>query len=147
MWDPGQHHGNACHTWLGCMQELQSRHQHQSFHHFFLIQEHPIVSADSASSQPYPDSVRHLPDNTGVWSAVVLAGPEADAVEDAHSSFHETRTPHKAHRDLETQCVCDLVCVRFCSQGMTWSSRCSVGLDMSALECSVRVGSRRLSLR
>ena len=79
---------------------------------FLLIQEHPIVSADSESSQPYPDSVRHLPDSTGVWSAVVLAGPEADAVEDAHSSFHETRTPHKVHRDLETQCVCDLVCVR-----------------------------------
>ena len=27
---------------------------------FFLIQEHPIVSADSASSQPYPDSVPFL---------------------------------------------------------------------------------------
>ena len=33
--------------------------------------------------------MRHLPDNTGEWSAVVLAGPTADAVEEAHTSSHE----------------------------------------------------------
>ena len=52
----------------------------------FLIQEPLTDSADSASSQPCPDSMRHLPDNTGEWSAVVLAGPTADAVESAHTS-------------------------------------------------------------
>ena len=29
--------------------------------------------------------MRHLPDNTGEWSAVVLPGPTADAVDDAHT--------------------------------------------------------------
>ena len=52
---------------------------------FLLIQQHLSQSADSACSQPCPDSMRHLPDNTGEWSAVVLAGPTADAADDAHT--------------------------------------------------------------
>ena len=73
--------------------------------------------------------MRHLPDNTGVWSAFELAGMTADAVEDAETSSNEKRS----------------VCC--CSHGMTRSSGCSVCLDAPALERSVRVGSRRLSLR
>ena len=52
---------------------------------FFLIQQHLSLSADSACSQPCPDSMRHLPDNTGEWFAVVVPGPTADAVDDAHT--------------------------------------------------------------
>ena len=117
MRDLCQHHGNASHTWCRCMQELQSRHQHQRFHDLFLIQEHPTASADSASSQPCSDR-RHLPDNTGVWSAVVLAGPTADAREDSLTSSYKKR------------CVC------LCVEGMTWSSGSSVCLDMSSVGVS-----------
>ena len=46
---------------------------------FFKFKSIFLVSADSARSQPCPDSMRHLPDNTGERSAVVVAGPTADA--------------------------------------------------------------------
>ena len=77
---------NACLSLCRRMQQLQSRHQHQRFHHAFLIQEPLTGSADSACSQPCPDNMRHLPENTGEWCAVALAGPTADAVEGAHTS-------------------------------------------------------------
>ena len=74
----------------------------------FLIQEALTVSADSTSSKSCSDSMRHLPDNTGEWSAVVLAGPTADAVEDTHTSSYE-----------KTKCLCvqsrhDMVVGFFC---------------------------------
>ena len=82
---------------------------------FFEFKSIFLVSADSASSQTCPDSMRHLPDNTGVWSAFVLAGMTADAVEDAETSSYEKRS----------------VCC--CSHGMTRSSLgCSVCLGAPA---------------
>ena len=65
--------------------------------------------------------MRHLPDNTGVWSAFELAGMTADAVEDAETSSSEKRS----------------VCC--CSHGMTRSSGCSVCLDAPASHVACRL--------